>query len=89
MPGINPATYLTEMPSAAVDLATNTASAPQVDSEPPLKCYVTTSCPASGATATAAAAGAVAKAKPKCKRKKKHRASTSKRRACKKGKKKR
>ncbi len=45
MPGINQATYPTDLASAAADLAINTATAPQVTSEPPLKCYVTASCP--------------------------------------------
>ena len=66
MPGINPATYPTDLVSAAVDLATNTLTAPAVKSEPPLKCYVTATCPASAAASRAA--GANAKAKRKCRK---------------------
>jgi hypothetical protein len=76
MPGINPATYLTDLSSAALDLATNTATAKQVPAEPPLRCYVTASCPA-GAPASATA-------KPrKCRLKKGRRATASKTRTCK------
>jgi hypothetical protein len=80
MPGINPATYLTDLASAALDLATNTATAPAVKAEPPLACYVTASCPAGAvepATATSSAT--------KCKRKRGRHASSSKRGRCKKG----
>ena len=45
MPGINPATYATDLASAGADLAFNTATAPQIQAEPPLACYVTASCP--------------------------------------------
>jgi Putative serine esterase (DUF676) len=45
MPGINPLTYPTDLASAAADLALNTATAPQINAEPPLACYVTASCP--------------------------------------------
>lgn len=83
MPGINPATYPTDLAQSAADLAANTASAPTVPAEPPLRCYVTASCPPSGA---AAGTESTSKAKPKCKRKRKrgHRAEVSKRRHCKK-----
>jgi pimeloyl-ACP methyl ester carboxylesterase len=50
-PGINPVTYPADLAAAAVDLATNTATAPTVPAEPPLRCYVTASCPTSGGTA--------------------------------------
>jgi hypothetical protein len=79
MPGINPVTYPADLASAAADLATNTATAPSVKSEPPLACYVTASCGA-GATQPATAT----KAARKCKRKGRHRAATAKRRHCKK-----
>jgi triacylglycerol esterase/lipase EstA (alpha/beta hydrolase family) len=71
MPGINPLTYPADLASALADLATNTATAPAVPAEPPLRCYVTASCPA-----TAAAV------KAKCKKRKKrhHRAAESKKR---------
>lgn len=82
MPGINSETYPTDLASAGADLALNTATAPQVSSEPPLACYVTASCPA-GATAPATAKSR------KCKHKRKHRAAGSKRRSCKKHKKRR
>src|SRR5207342_2319818 len=49
MPGINPATYPTDLAAATLDLATNTAAAPAVDAEPPLACYVTSSCGAGAA----------------------------------------
>jgi pimeloyl-ACP methyl ester carboxylesterase len=79
MPGINPVTYPADLASAAADLATNTATAPSVKSEPPLACYVTASCGAGGtqpATAT--------KAARKCSRKRGHRAAAAKKRHCKK-----
>jgi hypothetical protein len=44
MPGINPATFPADAAAAGADLAANTAAAPQVTAEPPLKCYVTASC---------------------------------------------
>jgi pimeloyl-ACP methyl ester carboxylesterase len=80
MPGINPATYPTDLASAAADLAVNTATAPQVTSEPPLACYVTASCPQGGV----ASATASATSRRRCKRKRGHRATASKRRHCKK-----
>ncbi len=52
-PGINLATYPQDLASAALDLVTNTATAPTVPAEPPLRCYVTASCPASAGTAGA------------------------------------
>jgi pimeloyl-ACP methyl ester carboxylesterase len=67
MPGINPATYLTDLTAAALDLARNTATAPAVRSEPPLACYVTGSCPAGGSQP------ATAKSMPKKCKKGKHR----------------
>jgi pimeloyl-ACP methyl ester carboxylesterase len=44
MPGINPVTYPADLSSATADLLANTAAAPQIPAEPPLKCYVTASC---------------------------------------------
>jgi pimeloyl-ACP methyl ester carboxylesterase len=81
MPGIDPVTYPTDLAASAADLATNTASAPTVPAEPPLRCYVTATCPPSGGVA-----GTQSKNKAKCKRKRKrgHRAEASKRRHCKK-----
>jgi triacylglycerol esterase/lipase EstA (alpha/beta hydrolase family) len=76
MPGINKTTYPLDVATAALGFAQNEAAAPQVDSEPPLKCYVTDSC---GRIAVAAR---VAKCKKKSKRG--HRAVASKRRRCKK-----
>jgi pimeloyl-ACP methyl ester carboxylesterase len=61
MPGVNPATVATDMAAAAADLLVNTESAPAVPAEPPLKCYVTASCPQPAVAA---------KAKAKCKKKK-------------------
>jgi pimeloyl-ACP methyl ester carboxylesterase len=80
MPGINPVTYPTDLAAAALDLATNTATAPTVQAEPPLACYVTASCGAG------AAAPATATSKSKSRKCKKHKASQ---RRCKKGKKRR
>jgi triacylglycerol esterase/lipase EstA (alpha/beta hydrolase family) len=72
MPGINPITYPTDLAAAAADLATNTATAPTVPAEPPLRCYVTASCPPSGGTA-----GVSTKAKCKKKHKKHKRSAES------------
>jgi pimeloyl-ACP methyl ester carboxylesterase len=66
MPGINPVTYPTDLAAAALDLATNTTTAPAVQAEPPLACYVTASC--QPATPSGVTAGATTK---KC-RKGKH-----------------
>jgi pimeloyl-ACP methyl ester carboxylesterase len=65
MPGINPATYPADSGAAAADLLANTAAAPQVNAEPPLKCYVTASC-------------AKACKKHKHKKRKKHHAAAAK-----------
>jgi pimeloyl-ACP methyl ester carboxylesterase len=78
MPGVNPATALTDFASLSTDLAENIAAGPRVPAEPPLKCYVTASCPASGVAGVRAA---------KCKKRKHRRGHTavaSKRRHCKK-----
>lgn len=83
MPGINPATYPTDLAASVADLATNTASAPTVSAEPPLRCYVTASCPGSGSV-EGTQAGTTTRAKAKCKRKRHHHAEASKRRHCKK-----
>jgi pimeloyl-ACP methyl ester carboxylesterase len=84
MPGINQFTYPADLASAASDLAINTATAPQVNAEPPLACYVTASCP-QGAMARA---NATSHKSAKCKKsKRRHRAAASKKRSCKKHKK--
>jgi triacylglycerol esterase/lipase EstA (alpha/beta hydrolase family) len=44
-PGVNPATVATDEASSAADLFGTIATYPHVSSEPPLKCYVTASCP--------------------------------------------
>jgi len=62
-PGINPLTYATDLAQSVADLGTNTATAPTVPAEPPLRCYVTASC-GQGATAV--------RYRSKC-RKRKHR----------------
>ena len=80
MPGINPVTYPTDLASAALDLATNTATAPAIEAEPPLACYVTADCSA-GAVKPAAATSKPVKCK---KRKRRHHASAGKQRRCKK-----
>jgi pimeloyl-ACP methyl ester carboxylesterase len=92
MPGIDPATYPTDLLSASSDLAINTAAAPQVSAEPALRCYVTASCGTAAAATPVAAGVAGAQAhRKKCKRKhrqkKKHRVAASKKRHCKKHKK--
>jgi len=86
MPGINPATYATDLSQSVSDLLANTAAAPTVAAEPPLKCYVTASCSATLATATS-------KSKSKCKKRrhKRHRrvadSAKKKHKKCKKGRK--
>jgi pimeloyl-ACP methyl ester carboxylesterase len=70
MPGINPATYATDLAASVADLGTNTATAPTVPAEPPLRCYVTASCPS-----TAGTTGVRSKAKCKKRKHKKHRRS--------------
>jgi pimeloyl-ACP methyl ester carboxylesterase len=85
MPGINPATYLTDSASASADLLTNTLTAPPVKAEPPLKCYVTASCGGSG-TGAVAGAKSTGAARKKCKhrRRRGHKAEASRKRHCKK-----
>jgi pimeloyl-ACP methyl ester carboxylesterase len=83
MPGINPLTYLSDLAGSLAGFAANTASAPQVQAEPPLRCYVTASC--GGEVSSQAGAASKPKAK-KCKRKHKrgHKAEAAKRHSCKK-----
>jgi pimeloyl-ACP methyl ester carboxylesterase len=69
-PGIDPTTYLANLTAATADLATNTASAPTVPAEPPLRCYVTASCGTAGASTTT-------KAKCRKRRHRKHRHSAT------------
>jgi hypothetical protein len=64
MPGINPATYITDAGAAAANLLATIATYPHVPAEPPLACYVTGSCGQS------AAPGASSQAKAKCKKRK-------------------
>jgi pimeloyl-ACP methyl ester carboxylesterase len=81
MPGINKATYAADSASAMLGFAQNIASAPQAHSEPPLKCYVTASCPPSGQVAAT-------KKRSKCrKRKRGHSAQAARKRHCRKHKK--
>ena len=81
MPGINKATYPVDVAQSLAGFAANIAGAPQVHSEPPLKCYVTASCPET----QAAVAGTKSKRK-KCKHRRRHKhAEASKKRHCKKG----
>jgi hypothetical protein len=78
MPGINKTTYPADAASAAAGFAQNEADAPQTNSEPPLKCYVTASC-----LQNQAAVAVKGKAR-KCKKHKRHRAAEAgKRRHCK------
>jgi uncharacterized membrane protein len=80
MPGINPVTYPTDLASASLDLATNTAAATPVRAEPPLACYVTASCTAGGTKPATAN-----KKRAKCKKRKRgHHAQASKHKRCKK-----
>jgi pimeloyl-ACP methyl ester carboxylesterase len=77
MPGINPLTFPTDSASAALNLLQNENTAPNVSTEPPLKCYVTASCPPSGQVAAAK--------KANCKKHKRSRsAQASRKRHCKK-----
>jgi len=79
MPGVDPLTFVTDDASSVADVATSYGSYPVVHAEPPLRCYVTGSCPAS------AVAAKHAKAKCKKHRKKRgQRAVASKKRHCKK-----
>jgi hypothetical protein len=76
MPGVNPMTFPTDAASTLEDDLTNIFTHPPVPAEPPLRCYVTGSCP-----------GAVAAKVGKCKKrhKRKHRSAVgSKKRHCKK-----
>jgi pimeloyl-ACP methyl ester carboxylesterase len=76
MPGVGPEDA-PAVASTAAHLLANIAGYPGVTAEPPLKCYVTATCPASGLAAKRA----------KCKKKKKkrkHHAVASKRKGCKK-----
>jgi pimeloyl-ACP methyl ester carboxylesterase len=81
MPGVNPATVATDAAATAADLLTNIATYPPVPAEPPLRCYVTASCPAqggsgsssAGSTQTAIQAGPAKKHKKHKKHKKKRR----------------
>jgi pimeloyl-ACP methyl ester carboxylesterase len=57
MPGIDPVTFPTNAATAAADLAVTTATYPHVPAEPPLKCYVTASCPSSSSVGEASASG--------------------------------
>jgi hypothetical protein len=88
MPGVNPATVATDMAAAAADLLVNTESAPDLPAEPPLKCYVTASCPPTGSVRSL-------KKSSKCKKKKAKKrgrhadAAKKKQKKCKKRKKKR
>jgi hypothetical protein len=64
MPGVNPATFLTDEASSVADVGLTVATYPHVPAEPPLRCYVTGSCPAAGSLA-APTAGTKAKKCPK------------------------
>jgi len=44
-PGVNPATFATDFANYTNMIATTDATYPHIESEPPLKCYVTASCP--------------------------------------------
>jgi len=85
MPGINPLTYLSDLAGSLAGFAANTASAPQVRAEPPLRCYVTASCGDDPATVPAPTGAAPkSKVKAKCKRKRGRKAEAAKRHSCKK-----
>jgi hypothetical protein len=78
MPGINKATYPTDVATALLGFGQNTAAAPQIPAEPPLKCYVTASCPATGAVVAKHAKRA------KCKKKRtRGHATAARKRGCK------
>jgi pimeloyl-ACP methyl ester carboxylesterase len=70
MPGVNPATFPADEVNSLAGIVTTVATYPHVPAEPPLACYVTASCPASGAVAGRSAASP--KKKKRC-RKGRHR----------------
>ena len=85
MPGVDPASVTTNAAQFAAEVATAIAGAQQVSAEPPLRCYVTATCPPPNSVAgTQASTKGRTKAKCKRKRKRHHRAEASKRRHCKK-----
>jgi hypothetical protein len=61
MPGVDPSTFLADFADAGAFLAKTLLTSPHVAAEPPLRCYVTASCPASAR----ARAGAKRRAHPR------------------------
>jgi pimeloyl-ACP methyl ester carboxylesterase len=57
MPGVDPATFLADYGDAGAFLAKTLLTYPHVPAEPPLRCYVTASCPASRRAKAKARAG--------------------------------
>jgi triacylglycerol esterase/lipase EstA (alpha/beta hydrolase family) len=79
MPGVNPATFATDELNSVAGVAGSVASYPHVSAEPPLACYVTASCAATGTEGTSAQSSTPKKCKKgkhlkhgKCLRKRKH-----------------
>jgi hypothetical protein len=46
MPGVNPLTFPTDLVSSLAEVGASVVAAPFIRKEPPLRCYVTASCPA-------------------------------------------
>jgi hypothetical protein len=78
MPGVDPLTFPTDNASSVASVVQAYGTSPPVSAEPPLRCYVTASCP-QGAVAAAAKARKCKKGKHKPRS-----AESSKRRHCKK-----
>jgi len=81
MPGVNPATEAADEIGAGVALFTNIGAYPPVQSEPPLKCYVTASCASQVPGAASADAVYSPILKQKC-RKKRKRHKSHRRKRC-------
>jgi pimeloyl-ACP methyl ester carboxylesterase len=72
MPGVNPLTAATDFAAASTDLLTNIATYPTVPAEPPLRCYVTASCPGASGPSSVGSSQSIVLA-TKAKKHKKHR----------------
>ena len=82
MPGIDPGTFATDYAGTLASVAGTVAAAPRTSSEPPLACYVTATCPASGSTAQQRSTRTTAQGKapsPTTRRAVKHRRRTHRR----------
>jgi hypothetical protein len=61
MPGIDPSTFAADYADTLASVATTVATAPRTTSEPPLACYVTTTCPTGRAAPQARSSAALAR----------------------------